>query len=83
MVKHNNEWGTVCDDGFGITNARSACHTLGFSDGSYTHGKHVDGPIWMDNVLCSSSTKNFLTCSHNGWGSHDCSHSEDIILICT
>ena len=31
MVKHNNQWGTVCDDDFGVTEAQSACHTLGFS----------------------------------------------------
>ena len=31
MVKHDGEWGTVCDDGFGVTEAQSACHTLGFN----------------------------------------------------
>ena len=83
MVKHNNEWGTVCDDGFGTTNAQSACHTLGFSGGSYTNGNHVGGEIWMDDVNCASSTTNFLTCSHHGWGEENCSHDEDIILTCT
>ena len=83
MVKYNNEWGTVCDDGFETVDAQSACHTLGFSGGSFTHGEYVDGEIWMDEVNCASSTTNFLTCSHNGWGVENCSHSEDIILTCT
>ena len=36
MVKHGGEWGTVCDDGFGVTEALSACHTLGFSGAKIT-----------------------------------------------
>ena len=35
MVKHDNKWGTVCDDGFDSTDAQAACKTLGFSGGSY------------------------------------------------
>ena len=82
MVKRSNQWGTVCDDGFGLTEAQSACHTLGLSGGSYTHGEHVGGKIWIESVNCHSSTQTF-PCSHKGWGNHDCEHSEDIVLTCT
>lgn len=86
MVKHENKWGTVCDDGFGTTDAQAACKTLGFSFGSYYHtnpGFHESTvPIWMDEVGCASSSTNFLECSHDGWGDHDCSHSEDVLLTC-
>ena len=83
MVKHDGKWGTVCDDGFGTVDAQSACHTLGFSGGSYSTYTGPDGPTWMDDVSCPSNTTNFLTCSHPGWGVENCSHSEDVLLTCT
>ena len=29
-IMHNGEWGTVCDDSFGQTEARVVCRSLGF-----------------------------------------------------
>ena len=84
LVKHKYQWGTVCDDDFGTTEAQSACHTLGYSGGSYSaYNSGFSGPTWMDNVDCASSTTNFLTCSHPGWGKENCGHSEDVLLTCT
>ena len=33
-VFHNNEWGTVCDDGFGIAEADVVCEMLNFTEGA-------------------------------------------------
>lgn len=84
MVKYQGQWGTVCDDEFGSNEARSACHSLGFSGGSFiNYNAGLTATILMDNVSCSSTTQNFLTCSHGGWGTHNCNHNEDVLLTCS
>ena len=59
MVKHDNKWGTVCDDDFDSTDAQAACNTLGFSGGSYSSTNpgfsESTVPIWMDEVNCDSN----------------------------
>ena len=93
MIKHNNQWGTVCDDGLesdnyksdrAVRSAESACSTLGFEGGTITMYSYSGSEkIWFENVNCGSSTTNFLNCPHQGWENHDCSHSEDLLLTCT
>ena len=94
MVKHNNQWGTVCDDsilpGDGIRSvraARSACHTLGLSGGVIeAYNKNTQGPagpIWFNNIDCASNSENFLRCPHTGLPVTNCNHGEDAVLTCT
>jgi len=33
-IYYNGEWGTICDDGFGTTEANVACQQLGYSSGT-------------------------------------------------
>ena len=85
MIKHDDKWGTICDDGFHAIDAQAACHSLGFKTGSFRGQNSKFNstiPLWLENIACSSSTSNFLECSHNGWGNHDCSHGEDVYLTC-
>ena len=83
----DNQWGTICDDGWDINDANVVCRQLGFPSaskafGGASHGKG-SGPIWMNNVACSGSEAYVTDCSHRGWGNNDCTHSKDASVECS
>ena len=49
--------------------------------GSATFGQGT-GPIWLDDLSCSGSELTLLQCSHRGLGSHNCTHSKDVGVVC-
>ena len=88
MIKHNNVWGTICDDSFEEIDAQAACHTLGFNGLSHMKVAYNSGfssgiPILTRYLGCTSKTDNFLECSQSDCASPcSCSHAEDILLTC-
>ena len=40
------------------------------------------GPITLDNVVCTGSESNLLSCQHNPIFEHNCQHYEDVAVIC-
>lgn len=85
-VMFEGQWGTVCDDNFNIDHASVACKQLecgsavSFS-GSANFGEG-SGPIWFDDLICSGNESALWNCKHEGWGKHNCDHSEDVGVIC-
>ncbi|XP_019862092.1 PREDICTED: uncharacterized protein LOC109590634, partial [Amphimedon queenslandica] len=84
----NNEWGTVCDDGWTHTNAEVICRQLGYSTigAQYFNEKYfgaVNRSIFLDEVVCLGSEDNILQCNHSTIGSsHNCSRSNGVSVQC-
>ena len=84
-VYHNGTWGTVCDDGFTDAAASVVCHMLKYKHGgAYINNRYGAGSglIWLDDVRCSGTETDIADCSHRDWNSHDCSHSQDVSVLC-
>ena len=82
-VFNAGEWGTVCDDGWGDTDANVVCASFSCSGGTGVRNfGGGTGRIWLDEVGCSGSEASLAACPHNGWGSHNCGHSEDAGACC-
>ena len=64
------------------------CHQLEFGDAvrAYSYNYFGSGnssmPIWLDEVQCTTGDNSLSECNHNGWGIHDCYHSEDAGVAC-
>ena len=85
-VYHNNQWGTICDDLWNISDANVVCKQLGYPGALASKQSAYFGggssQIWLDNVECTGSETTVDSCSSNRWGLNDCSHSEDAGVVC-
>ena len=83
----NGTWGTVCDDGWSITDADVVCRQLGYDGAKRAHTQAIygegTGPIYYDDVACTGSEARLVNCSHSGFGIHNCQHSEDAGVECS
>ena len=85
-VYHNGEWGTVCDDGWDLSDAQVVCRQLGFGEAVavrngafYGHG---NGRIWLSNLNCMGTELFIENCGHGEWGIENCSHPENASVKC-
>ena len=92
-VYHNGAWGTLCDDirgswqnvgsvicrQIGSTNLTSITSAMSVPKYNYVSS---NVQIWLDEILCVGTEHYIDYCNHSPWGSHDCSHGEDIVVKC-
>ncbi|XP_075900741.1 scavenger receptor cysteine-rich domain-containing protein DMBT1-like isoform X2 [Nelusetta ayraudi] len=86
-VFYRGQWGTVCDDEWGLIDGNVVCRQLGCGEavsapGSAYFGRG-SGPIWLDNVECSGEESAITHCTHNPVGQSNCGHDEDASVICS
>uniref|UniRef100_A0AAX7T7T3 SRCR domain-containing protein n=1 Tax=Astatotilapia calliptera TaxID=8154 RepID=A0AAX7T7T3_ASTCA len=82
------QWGTVCDDLFTIKSGSVVCRQLGFSTALAVMKRAVLGEaddsvrIFLDDVECEGGERSLLECKRSRVGKHNCSHAEDVGVIC-
>ena len=84
---HNNDWGTVCDDSWGSSDASVVCRQLGFSTAGATAFSNAafgrsSGPILLDDVNCVGTESRLANCPADAIGDHNCVHNEDAGVRC-
>ncbi|XP_030621038.1 HHIP-like protein 1 [Chanos chanos] len=81
------EWGTVCDDLFNSKAATVVCRQLGFPAALRVAKRAEMGSgtglnILLDDVECEGTERTLLQCKHAKLGKHNCSHREDVGVVC-
>lgn len=85
-VFYNNEWGTICDDGWDPKDAAVVCWQLGCGVALSAPGLARFGwgasPICLDDMSCTGEETDFFECQAKTWGIHNCHHGEDAGVVC-
>ncbi|XP_044059555.1 HHIP-like protein 1 isoform X1 [Siniperca chuatsi] len=82
------EWGTVCDDLFTSKAGTVVCRQLGFTTVLAVMKRAALGEadssvrILLDDVECEGGERSLLECKRSRVGKHNCSHGEDVGVIC-
>nr|XP_019943543.1 PREDICTED: HHIP-like protein 1 [Paralichthys olivaceus]XP_019943544.1 PREDICTED: HHIP-like protein 1 [Paralichthys olivaceus] len=82
------EWGTVCDDLFTTKSGTVVCRQLGFTTALAVMKRAALGEadssvrILLDDVQCEGGERSLLECKRSRVGKHNCSHGEDVGVIC-
>ena len=83
---HNGTWGTVCDDDWNLQDAAVVCHQLGYINATAALGSARfgagSGPILFSELACIGNESIITECHHLLTGVHNCSHSEDVGVVC-
>ncbi|XP_072102526.1 scavenger receptor cysteine-rich domain-containing protein DMBT1-like isoform X1 [Mobula birostris] len=86
-IYFGEEWGTICDDHWGLLDAQVICRAMGcgYAISAPTHARfgRGPGPIWLDDVACRGNESALWHCSSRFWGQHNCHHGEDASAICS
>ncbi|XP_061856645.1 LOW QUALITY PROTEIN: antigen WC1.1-like [Colius striatus] len=87
-VKHDGEWGSVCNYDFDweAVWARVVCRQLRCGPvahaSAYAPFGRGTGRIWLQPFFCRGHEEMLQHCPHFGWGKHFCGHELDVGVTC-
>ncbi|XP_059880240.1 scavenger receptor cysteine-rich type 1 protein M130 isoform X1 [Delphinus delphis] len=86
-VKVQEEWGTVCNNGWDLAAVSVVCRQLEcptvIKATGWANSSAGSGRIWMDHVSCRGNESALWDCRHDGWGKHNCTHQQDVGITCS
>uniref|UniRef100_A0A8D0KZ67 SRCR domain-containing protein n=1 Tax=Strix occidentalis caurina TaxID=311401 RepID=A0A8D0KZ67_STROC len=86
-VKHQGQWGSVCDDFWDMKDAAVVCRQLSCGSALKAYDKaHFgagSGPIWIDVLHCHGNESALSDCVHSRWDQQNCNHGEDAGVTCS
>ena len=83
-IFYDNAWGAVCDDGFRINEAQTACQQLGYDNAvGYNLELTTTTTFFLDNVECYPNHARLQDCFHSPWKVHNCNSYEGSGVTCS
>ncbi|XP_078535228.1 CD5 antigen-like [Lissotriton helveticus] len=87
-IKHENRWGTVCDNDWDMKDAQVVCRQLNCgaaSDAETRNDVFLNGvlPVGVSDVKCTGAEKSLFDCPHAPWGFNSCTWKSDGGVQCT
>ncbi|XP_066524607.1 antigen WC1.1-like [Hoplias malabaricus] len=86
-VPRENTWSTVCDAGFDQQDAEVVCRELGcgrpvevLEADAFGRG---EGQVWSEEFQCRGDESQIYLCPRSSLLKHNCSHNNDVGLICS
>ncbi|XP_072013960.1 uncharacterized protein [Amphiura filiformis] len=97
-VYHDNQWGSVCDNGWNDIASYVACRQLGYlgavafkssnimtdTKGDADHSKiaRPAGRVLLSDVSCRGTETGLHQCQHGPFHQHDCLYTDSVELTC-
>ncbi|KAK3107649.1 hypothetical protein FSP39_019166 [Pinctada imbricata] len=88
---YNGAWGSVCDDFWGINNAKVICRQLGYDPNQARSGipamydyfrQNVSTQIVLDDIKCNGNEARIDQCPHSPYDVTNCAVDERLCISC-